>query len=805
MFLVKEEDPLVLDEPQAFPGHGHSEITEEGMRAEGSICLEPDGVPLGDRESRDLGREAAASVSPLVLDVGIPGCGQCLFFRVKEEEREVALDPPEREHSLPVLLVSGASGLDPQPDPSQTDAEVPLVAELNPGSFPDSGGIWVSVSPGCGPEDGVAEIEECEQDGERQTGTQQNMYVCTGQGDQTTEQQSTEELLEFLRQNPDTEPSESSDSEPEGEACAMACYLDNRSGGHISTNENRRKKQDCTRFSQSQGRPGDSVTQESGGAGGRGRTPFEYFSQYLDWKTWEEIARCTPALSNTPSSVSAKEVAQFVGIHIAMGTLKFPDKKLYWQDLTRVPLIADTMTASRFDQLACKLRLACRDGGEDGGDGNVRGGVSGVSWAEGRRDQLDTGNMGAERPVTAAPLDRPDGDVSPASRRMDPARPQESEPGNELVERSSGDTPDLQRASAAQSEHSHNTRSRTHHTRKLAQAASDARTECHGNAGGNTNDSANSNAVHGDVQRSEDGNGGRSNSKLSADPLWQVRGLLSRVQAGCQALTREGNYGVDQHLLHLGQRQRGRSRKNSHLALQCTFLVGAGGSVLDFDLSLDDSGREDVLRRMIPGSKESNEGLAFLCKEDLCTPAVLERLLVAGVRSAGRIGGEGARVGTGDEFVSSDGRLTLLRCPRGFVLTTLTKRQAQQVSLVRDLEAALKDAQLNRDLLELYRTPLSSSSPAQWPLAVFWHLTDLALVNSWLQFRKDRGLSRESRRNLMAFRLEVAKALIHGTNGAETVPYSAPPPPSPKTTQQGPIPVPSSPLGGPSPRCCHPV
>lgn len=63
---------------------------------------------------------------------------------------------------------------------------------------------------------------------------------------------------------------------------------------------------------------------EGNAGGGRkaGRTPLEYFSQYLDWETWEEIAHCNPTLSETPNSVTAEEVAQFVGIHIAMGTLK---------------------------------------------------------------------------------------------------------------------------------------------------------------------------------------------------------------------------------------------------------------------------------------------------------------------------------------------------------------------------------------------------------------------------------------------------------------------------------------------------
>ena len=52
------------------------------------------------------------------------------------------------------------------------------------------------------------------------------------------------------------------------------------------------------------------------------REPIDYFSEYFGWETWLEIASSTIKLSNKPNAVTAKEVAQFVGIHIAMGTLK---------------------------------------------------------------------------------------------------------------------------------------------------------------------------------------------------------------------------------------------------------------------------------------------------------------------------------------------------------------------------------------------------------------------------------------------------------------------------------------------------
>lgn len=54
----------------------------------------------------------------------------------------------------------------------------------------------------------------------------------------------------------------------------------------------------------------------------RTKEPIDYFSKYFGWDTWVEIGSCTNKLTNMPSPVTAREVAQFVGIHIAMGTLK---------------------------------------------------------------------------------------------------------------------------------------------------------------------------------------------------------------------------------------------------------------------------------------------------------------------------------------------------------------------------------------------------------------------------------------------------------------------------------------------------
>lgn len=334
-------------------------------------------------------------------------------------------------------------------------------------------------------------------------------------------------------------------------------------------------------------------------------------------------------------------------------TTKFPSTKLYWEDCTRVPLISDAMTASRFCELTRKVKLA-----SSGGDS------------------------------------------------MEMSNDQQSEESNR-------DQP------------------------------------------GQSNEVHSNEEVH-----------NCANSK--ADHLWKVMPLIRRVQVGCQALKRNGSYGVDQYPLPF-------QRHPTH-ALLHTVVISGGGLVVDFNLSADDSNRENVVEKMVSRGKDRNEGMVFLCKPELSTPSMLEHLLEAGVQSAGKVGG--ARGQIGDEFVSSDGKLKLFRCHHGFILSAVVKEKPRSTSLVSGFERAIKAANLNRDLRSLYRTPCTNSAVSGWPHSVLWDLIDLVLVNAWIQYKQDYSHITDLL-SLMAFRLEVAKALIL-SSGFDAQDSSPPCPPAPK-------------------------
>ncbi|XP_062848343.1 uncharacterized protein LOC134310640 [Trichomycterus rosablanca] len=518
------------------------------------------------------------------------------------------------------------------------------------------------VEPSLDEQGILAGLEDCEaiRVGCTQMEMQPNVSSSAVEGSVGTEQQSTEDFLEFLSQASDTEDSDNFQSEPEAEALIMSCYR----GIHTNERGCQPEKSGLERHGRNSNSVDSSPSDHQGDGSREPPKHIDYFTQYFGLNTWKEIAACTKQVSKLP--VTAKEVAQFVGIHIAMGTLKFPSIKLYWEDYTRVPLIADAMSTSRFSELVSRLRLA------NSKDSPIRD-----DHSNGRNtDQMD-----------------PEGE---ALRH-----------GPEDLSVNNSTTCRIQ--------------------------------------------------------------GAENCTAPDPDPLWKVQAIIKRVQERCRVLKRNGNHGVDQYRLPF-------ERHPTH-SLDHTVMVSAAGQVMDYSLQVNDSNREEVVEKMVSQEEGDNldKGMVFLCKPELSTPSMLEHLLKSGVRSAGKVGGSRGQIG--DEFVTSDGKLKLFRCHHGFILSAVTKEKSRSTSLVSGFERAIKAANLNRDLRSLYRTPCTNPSPGAWPQSVLWELVDLALVNSWLEYKQDQNHLSEPL-SLMAFRLEVSKGLILASS-IDTQGFSPPYPPSP--------------------------
>ncbi|XP_074539493.1 zinc finger protein 576, tandem duplicate 1 [Halichoeres trimaculatus] len=547
---------------------------------------------------------------------------QCIFYPVKEEEREVLVGAaPTNSENLTIGSTSHVQRPEHQAKDSNLNGGSPSVADCQEKSL-----RHLSSDTG-------------------------DTNYTDGHAETDAEWQYPPDVQDFLLQSSDEEDVggfELSDPQLDSEAEVMAYF-------HKNTNDSRQADEP------SENSPPSEIHSQAPREEGRTRKPIDYFSTYFSWDTWVDIASCTNKLSNMSTPVTAREVAQFVGIHIAMGTLKFPSPKLYWEDLTKVPLIADAMPLSRFLELSRMLKLAHP----------VKNPVG--SGAQKVRQNIDSQlhNKHSSR----------QGETSPPSD-----------------EQRGGHTPnDL------------------------------------------------------------------TNSETQIDPLWKVQPLLCRFKAGCQSLRRDSNYAVDQYLLPLTGKTH--SKK---LSLHCTKLIGFGGLLLHVDFKMGLSGKEDAVEKMVPRGS-----MVFLCKQELSTPAMLERLLVAGVHGAGRVGG--ARGQIGDEFVSSDGKLMLRRSHCGFILSTAGSGQKSMASLTDNFEKAQMSAHLNRNLVNLYSIPLTASAPTCWPQAVLWYLTDLALVNSWLLYRQDHRAASTSL-SFMAFRLEVSKTFIQSSSSdtQDSVPSHSP-------------------------------
>lgn len=91
------------------------------------------------------------------------------------------------------------------------------------------------------------------------------------------------------------------------------------------------------------------------------KTPIRYFENYLPSELFSTMERCTNfyASGSAPNfrPTNAIELAQMMGIHILMGTLKLPRVIDYWNKYLKIETISSVMTRNRFHELRTNLHL----------------------------------------------------------------------------------------------------------------------------------------------------------------------------------------------------------------------------------------------------------------------------------------------------------------------------------------------------------------------------------------------------------------------------------------------------------------
>ena len=89
--------------------------------------------------------------------------------------------------------------------------------------------------------------------------------------------------------------------------------------------------------------------------------PGDYFSKFLTKELVETMTEKTNMYhfqeKGTCLGVTSKEIETMIGIHVEMGTVSYPQIRLYWTSKRRYPLIADNMTRNRFSKIRNNLHL----------------------------------------------------------------------------------------------------------------------------------------------------------------------------------------------------------------------------------------------------------------------------------------------------------------------------------------------------------------------------------------------------------------------------------------------------------------
>ena len=89
--------------------------------------------------------------------------------------------------------------------------------------------------------------------------------------------------------------------------------------------------------------------------------PWDYFSKFLTDELVETMRDKTNIYHFQEKGVSlgvtSKEIETMIGIHVEMGTMSYPQIRLYWTSKRRHPLIANNMTLNRFSKIRNNLHL----------------------------------------------------------------------------------------------------------------------------------------------------------------------------------------------------------------------------------------------------------------------------------------------------------------------------------------------------------------------------------------------------------------------------------------------------------------
>ena len=308
----------------------------------------------------------------------------------------------------------------------------------------------------------------------------------------------------------------------------------------------------------------------------------------------------------------------------------------------------------------------------------------------------------------------------------------------------------------------------------------------------------------------------------SDDRLWKVRPLLTCVKNACNQIQRPKFCSIDEQMIpfvgRCGFRQYLPSKPNPY-GIKKIVLASSDGVVLDFLIysgkgTVSDDEKNQfglggaVVHRLIE-TIPTNENVVLFTDRYFTGLKIVEHLeskgiLCTGTVMANRTGDVGKKLkdvkdskmkrGEWVEYSRSDDKIVVMKWKDNKCVHLMSsacgsqpedncqrwsKEQKQKVTvtrpaIVRTYNAHMGGIDLNDRFISYYRTSIRTR---KWPVRVFAHFLDLAVVNSWVMYMRDCKSSETHKKNrlsLLEFRLYLAEIMINCKADNITTPVGRP-------------------------------
>lgn len=292
-----------------------------------------------------------------------------------------------------------------------------------------------------------------------------------------------------------------------------------------------------------------------------------------------------------------------------------------------------------------------------------------------------------------------------------------------------------------------------------------------------------------------------NNPPQNRNRLWKVQPVLDAVKGGCNKILRQpGNYSIDEQMVPFVGKTTLKQyvpNKPRPVGLKNFVITTSDGIMIDFEMYQGKDTNLPMAKEMGLGPavvlrlKESVPPLSVLYFDRYFTTISLmekltaEQFYATGTMMTNRLSEitfkpEHLKRGQFEERVSPDGKLVALKwmdnqsvvvlssvC--GSQPITFVKRWSKKDSVYVDVECPAAIVTYNKNmggvdllnqLVEVYRTWFKTK---KWTLKVIIHFLDLAVVNAWLQYRKDCRDCKRPKKNIMdllQFRMTLAETLM---------------------------------------------